>query len=106
VSLDQRHLALPQLYGAPAYARPAPAATGKERPFDRDELPIEAQQSDEERELSYALPSRADAQGGADQTPGSLAGTADRGGLQEPTFGLQEPTFGLRAIARRLLGGD
>ena len=46
------HVALPKLYGAPAYARP-PVLTvvTAERPFDPDDLPIEAHQNDEEREL-------------------------------------------------------
>jgi hypothetical protein len=53
---DQQHVALPKLYGAPAYARP-PVVPVKpvERPFDPDELPIEAVQTDEERELARQL---------------------------------------------------
>jgi hypothetical protein len=50
---EHAHVALPKLYGAPAYARP-PVLTvvTAERPFDPDDLPIEAYQTDEERELS------------------------------------------------------
>ena len=50
---EHAHVALPKLYGAPAYARP-PVLTvvTAERPFDPDALPIEAHQTDEERELS------------------------------------------------------
>ena len=53
---EPRHVALPKLYGAPAYARP-PAVPVKplERPFDPDELPLEAVQTDEERELARQL---------------------------------------------------
>ena len=54
VATDEQHIALPQLYGAPAYARP-PAVVEGERPFDPDELPIEAFQTDEEREFSSTL---------------------------------------------------
>jgi hypothetical protein len=46
-----RHVALPMLYGAPAYARPATSATKLERPFDPDDLPIQALMTDEERAL-------------------------------------------------------
>ena len=53
---DQQHVALPKLYGVPAYGRP-PAVPAKpvERPFDPDQLPIEAVQTDEERELARQL---------------------------------------------------
>jgi hypothetical protein len=48
---ELRHLALPMLYGAPAYARPARHVTGPERPFDPDDLPLQAVMTDEERAL-------------------------------------------------------
>jgi len=64
VSIDEQHVALPTLYGAPAYARPAAAVTPKERPFDPDELPLEAVQTEEEREFTATLPARAFAPGG------------------------------------------
>ncbi len=49
---DRGHGAMPKLYGAPAYARPPmTAANPTERPFDPDELPIEAERSPEEKEL-------------------------------------------------------
>ena len=50
---EHAHVALPKLYGAPAYARP-PVLTvvTAERPFSPDDLPIEAEMTDEERELS------------------------------------------------------
>ena len=53
---DQVHVALPKLYGAPAYARPkaTPVAT-VDRPFDPDSLPLESQQTDAERELTNEL---------------------------------------------------
>lgn len=52
------HIALPKLYGAPAYARP-PMLTvvTADRPFDPDSLPLEMEQTDEERELSVELTS-------------------------------------------------
>ena len=53
---EQVHVALPKLYGAPAYARPKrPVINTVERPFDPDSLPIEAEQTDDERTLSQEL---------------------------------------------------
>ena len=50
------HIALPKLYGAPAYARP-PVLTvvTADRPFDPDSLPLEIEQTEEERELTVEL---------------------------------------------------
>jgi hypothetical protein len=47
---DQGHVALPKLYGAPAYSRPQVAPTRPvERPFDPDELPLASELSPEEQ---------------------------------------------------------
>jgi hypothetical protein len=49
---EQPNVALPKLYGAPAYARPPRMLLmTAERPFDPDDLPIEAEQTVEDREL-------------------------------------------------------
>jgi hypothetical protein len=100
VSTDEHpHIALPQLYGAPAYARPPTVAETAERPFDPDELPIEAYQTDEEREFSTTLPAQAYAPGGV------LLGRGTRtdAGVGDP---LRPRSLSLRGIAGRLLGGD
>ncbi len=56
---DHVHVALPKLYGAPAYARPPVVAVQPvERPFDLDELPLEAELTNEEREIVSQLPAR------------------------------------------------
>ena len=47
MSLDEQHVALPKLYGAPAYARPAAPVDLTPRPFDPDELPLEMDQTPE-----------------------------------------------------------
>lgn len=46
---ETRHVALPKLYGAPAYARPTVVAPRSDRPFDPDELPLVVTMTDEER---------------------------------------------------------
>lgn len=48
---ETRHVALPKLYGAPAYARPAVAVARSDRPFDPDALPLVVAMTDEERVL-------------------------------------------------------
>jgi hypothetical protein len=59
VNEEHGHVALPKLYGAPAYARPAVTPVARaDRPFDPDELPLEAAQTVEERELAQQLASR------------------------------------------------
>ena len=55
MSIDEQHVALPKLYGAPAYARPAATVDPTPRPFDPDELPLEAVMTDEERDIAAEL---------------------------------------------------
>jgi hypothetical protein len=99
VSIEEQHVALPQLYGAPAYARPPKVVPGEERPFDPDELPIVAYQTDEEREFVTTLPARAFAPGGVR--------LGRNGGLQSgDDQGLRPRSFSLRGIAGRILGGN
>jgi hypothetical protein len=96
---EQQHIALPQLYGAPAYARPPKVVPGEERPFDPDELPIVAYQTDEDREFITTLPAGAFAPGGV---------TLGRNGELESNDGkgLRPRSFRLRGIAGRFLGGN
>ena len=49
------HVALPKLYGQPAYARPPRGIEDQPRPFDPDELPLEVEMSDEERMVAENL---------------------------------------------------
>lgn len=44
---DEHHVALPKLYGAPAYARPPRVFEEIDRPPDPDDLPLEAFRDDE-----------------------------------------------------------
>ena len=50
-----QYVALPSLYGAPAYSRPPRPALVVERPLDPDDLPLEKHQTEEERRLADAL---------------------------------------------------
>jgi hypothetical protein len=103
VSIDEQHVALPKLYGAPAYARPvAPVATVP-RPFDPDDLPIDAYQTEDEREFASTLPARAWAPGGAmvDRHDGGHA----HDGHHQP-LSLRPRALSLKSIAGKLLNGD
>lgn len=91
---DAPHVALPKLYGAPAYARPPAAVAHTTRPMDPDDLPIEAEQTAAERELARDLVAR------------SYAGSAPaerQDGHGDGT--LRARPFRLRSIAGRILRG-
>ena len=93
---DFGHVALPKLYGAPAYGRPPrPVMEQAERPFDPDELPLESVQTDEERQ--HALEARQYAGGS-----GSDPAFAQREG--SPL--LRGRPFLLRSLTGRLRRGD
>jgi hypothetical protein len=96
LSIDEQHVALPKLYGAPAYARPAAMVDPAPRPFDRDELPIEAVMTDEERDIAESMPARAYGMG----PYGPVLGTAGNGG----GAALRARPLRLRSSAGRLLG--
>jgi hypothetical protein len=99
---EQQHVALPKLYGAPAYARPPRPVHEAGRPFDPDDLPIEVEQTPEERHLAEALPAHS-YPGGALVT-GQLAAYPATPLGQDPT--LRPKPLSLRALAGRILGGD
>ncbi|HUQ78137.1 MAG TPA: hypothetical protein VM427_04600 [Patescibacteria group bacterium] len=97
MAIDEQHVALPKLYGAPAYARPTITVETAPRPFDPDDLPIEAVQSDEERRIAASLPAHAYAPGGAPLR-------ADRTTRTDPDPALHPRPLSLRALAGRILG--
>ena len=110
MSIEEDPGALPRLVGAPAYARP-PAIVTAPRPFDPDELPLESDQTEEERAFAAGLPARAFAPGGADVRPtAGVASVEERPATSpaapEPTGSLPAPTRSrsLRGITR-ILGG-
>jgi hypothetical protein len=95
---EQQHVALPKLYGAPAYARPPMPVEEHGRPFDPDDLPIAAYQTDAERHLVEKLPARAWAPGG-----GFTLDVQDPS--PRPARHLNARPFRLRTLAGRLFGG-
>jgi hypothetical protein len=97
VSIEEQHVALPKLYGAPAYARPPTVAETAARPLDPDDLPITAQQTDEERLLAEALTGRTYGTGGG----ADISGFGEDG---SETGSLRPRPLSLKAIAGRLLG--
>jgi hypothetical protein len=99
VAIDEQHVAMPKLYGAPAYARPPAPVDESGKPFDPDDLPIVAYQTDEERLLLESLPARAWAPGGGF----SLSSPSES--ATRPSIDAGRP-FVLRALAGRFRGGD
>ena len=93
MSIDEQHVALPKLYGAPAYGRPPRLSAETPRPFDPDELPIEAFMTEDERALAATLPSHVN---GGSSFDGSNGHT--------PT--IQARPFSIRGLAGRILKQD
>jgi hypothetical protein len=58
VPSEEHHVALPKLYGAPAYARPPKPTAPLERTLDPDDLPIELERTPEEQELVARIVAR------------------------------------------------
>jgi hypothetical protein len=102
LSTDEQHVALPKLYGAPAYARPVTVVVTSPRPFDPDDMPLEAVQTREDRDFAANLSVRAWAPGASIVDGGSP--TDDDSAGPDPT--LHPRPLSLRSIAGRLLGDD
>ena len=98
MSIDERPAALPKLYGAPAYARPVIKVEPTPRPFDPDQLPLQAHQTEDERRYAARLPAHAYGSGEGQSDPGDSRGGAPGG--------LRPRLLNLRAIAGRLLGNE
>jgi hypothetical protein len=47
----EQHVALPALVGAPAYSRPPRPVSPTPRPVDLDDLPLEAEMTEDERRM-------------------------------------------------------
>jgi hypothetical protein len=100
MALDEYPEALPKLVGSPAYSRP-PALITAPRPFDPDELPLESDQTDEERAFAAGLPARAYAPGGAGAQVGPMTSQANQTG-DATTSSAPPPSKGVRGIGRLL----
>ncbi len=98
MSIDEQHVAMPKLYGAPAYGRPPVPVETVARPFDPDELPIVADQTEEEREFAAALPDEVYAPGGIDL---NQAGPA----ASKTSTGLRPRAFSIRGLAGKIVRG-
>jgi len=115
---DEQHMAMPRLYGGPAYSRPPRPVEDLPRPFDPDELPLEAERSEEDARLAdqllggtWAATSTAQAKpkgrrGRTAKTrPGKEAARVAAGGPEPAPSGLQGRPFSLRSLGR-IFGGD
>jgi hypothetical protein len=96
LSIDEHHVALPKLYGAPAYARPPRRVEDTPRPLDTDDLPIAVLQTEDERKIAETLPGRPYL---------TVVGEPTHANGSENRRGLQGRPFRLRALAGRLLRG-
>lgn len=129
VTETEQHVALPKLYGAPAYARPPKPVVPIERPLDVDDLPLEAERSADERVLATdVLGAPWGLEEGPDGHPihqagptahgipaageyvrplafGAAGGTGSHGLAADGSVGLQARPFHLRSLATRLLSG-
>ncbi len=94
---DYGHVALPKLYGAPAYARPLiQPVVRAERPLNPDDLPLEIEQTEEERQLAKGPTlSQRDPMASGDLVAAGTNGGHRRRGLP----------LGLRAITGLARGG-
>lgn len=94
MSSEEHHVALPKLYGAPAYARPGRSVEEIERPIDPDDLPLETLRTPEEQELASRI-----------------VGNPYSPTFSGPTNGhdqgqLQGRPFRLRALTSRIFGSQ
>ena len=123
MSDEQQHMALPRLFGGPAYSRPPRPVQEIVRPFDPDELPLEADRTEIDHALASELAgatwsappappakSRKARRGRAPtETPvGAAAGGRAKGEATENSnadAGLQGRPFSLRGLGR-IFGGD
>lgn len=101
------YFALPKLYGAPAYARAPKAVPDSDRPFDPDDLPIVAEQTEDERAIARMLPASGSyrSNGNGLQPPGTPHGSpveasGPAGSTGAPGVGARR--FSLRALTDRL----
>jgi hypothetical protein len=101
------YFALPRLYGAPAYARAPAVVPESERPFDPDDLPVAAEQTEDERALARILPASRSyrSHGHGLQLPGTPHGAPVEASSATGSGGAADVgarRFSLRALTDRL----
>lgn len=105
---DQRHVALPKLYGAPAYARPPVVPVNPvPRPIDPDDLPLVAQTiADDPPPIAQMTPDDLQRLQGLEV---GIAGTEPTGVFPEPTSLATPPPaenqprpFSIRDVVQRI----
>jgi hypothetical protein len=102
VAIDEKqHVALPKLYGQPAYARPPRRTSPAPRPFDPDDLPLQVTQTAEERDWIESLPARAYAPGGGVM----MAVDGGSATAASGSVALNGRPFRLKTLAGKLFGG-
>ncbi len=101
MSINEPPVALPKLYGAPAYARPASPVAISPRPFDPDQLPLQVYQTEEEQRFAAYPQARA-----YESISSGLHGAQRDPGGNGTGGGLRPRAFNFRAIAGRFLSGD
>lgn len=102
------YFALPKLYGAPAYARAPKPVPDSDRPFDPDDLPIVAEQTEDERAIARMLPASGSyrADGNGLRPPGAPHGSsveASSAASATGAPGVGAHRFSLRALTDRLV---
>lgn len=96
-SEEQHHVALPKLYGAPAYARPPKPIEPPAHPIDPDDLPLEVLRTPEEQELAARIVGSPYAPHGGGQP--ATNGNGQAGGLKGRPFRLS-------SLTNRIFGGS
>ncbi len=95
MSSEEQHLALPKLYGAPAYARPPRPLEIVDRPIDPDDMPLELHRTEDEHELMSNL-------SGSSFAP--VLATPSNGHAKR--HAIQGRPFRLRALTDKIFHGD
>ena len=102
---EQRHVALPILYGAPAYARPQIVpANPVARPIDPDDLPLLAEMTAEDLEDLEDGEGVADGREIGDEVAAPVVPSEEAIAAVPPTAGIKPRPFSIRSLAERIRG--
>lgn len=102
---EHRHVALPKLYGAPAYARPPVAAANPvERPIDPDDLPLLAEMTAEDLEELEDIIGVAASPDMAHDVAAPDVANDERIAVVPPKREIPSRPFSIRSLAERIRG--